>query len=429
MNHELRLREKIFSLFIFSLFLLWTSLEGMSQDGKISLSELLRLAKERNPGLLALQEQIKAERGRVIPQATLPDPILNLSLKNMGATELSVGKEMMSGVGFSFSQMIPFPGKLRLQGEMAATQAQRAEQLKEAYAWNLNRQLKEFYAQLFYYQRTLEVLSKKKHFLVKALAAATSRYSLGEGTQNDVFKARLAIAELEQMTHPVEERLRAIEGQINSLLTWPIDQSLGQAEKIPIDQLNLSLAELLALAQKNSPKLKEAQLIIEEQEKKVELSRREFWPNFMIQIGKDFKGPFKDMYEIMVSVEVPLFFKRKQANLLEAALAELNQARLTFTSMEKEIQAMVNENYLQAKRAEQLIKLIRQNLLPQAALTLESSLANYQVGKVDFLALLEDIDHLYSYEREYYHELSELWQAVARLEELTGLNLLSEEKK
>lgn len=414
-------------LLIFVFFLLWLAEGATSQEKKVSLSELLRLAKERNPGLLALQEQIKAAQFRVVPQSTLPDPVFSFNLKNMGATEFTVGKEMMSGLGFSVSQMIPFPGKLHLQGKMAALQAERAEKIKEAYLLGLNRQIKELYAQLFYYQKAIEVLVKKKLFLEKALEVATIHYSVG-GAQNDVFKARMEIAELEQMILPMEKMLRSIEGQINSLLAWPIETSLGQAEEIVFRQLSLSLEELLTEAQKNSPKLKEAQLMVEEQTKGVELSRREFFPNFMIQVGKEFKGPFKDMYEVMVGIEVPLFFKRKQANLLEAAVAELNQARYSLASMEKEIQAMVNEDYLQAKRAEELITIIRETLLPQASLTLESSLANYQVGKVDFMALLTDIDNLYSYEMEYYRELSELWRAVARLEELTGLNFLSEGK-
>lgn len=414
-------------LLIFVFFLLWLAEGATSQEKKASLSELLRLAKERNPGLLALQEQIKAAQFRVVPQSTLPDPVFSFNLKNMGATEFTVGKEMMSGLGFSVSQMIPFLGKLHLQGKMAALQAERAEKIKEAYLLGLNRQIKELYAQLFYYQKALEVLAKKKLFLEKALEVATIHYSVG-GAQNDVFKARMEIAELEQMILPMEKMLRSIEGQINSLLAWPIETSLGQAEEIVFRQLSLSLEELLTEAQKNSPKLKEAQLMVEEQTKGVELSQREFFPNFMIQVGKEFKGPFKDMYEVMVGIEVPLFFKRKQANLLEAAVAELNQARYSLASMEKEIQAMVNENYLQAKRAEELITIIRETLLPQASLTLESSLANYQVGKVDFMALLTDIDNLYSYEMEYYRELSELWRSVARLEELTGLNFLSEGK-
>lgn len=421
-------KRKTFCLFLFISFFLWLPERAMGQEKKVSLSELLRLAQERNPGLLALQEQIKAYQFRVIPQSALPDPVLSFNLKNMGATEFTVGKEMMSGVGFSVSQMIPFPGKLRLQGKMAALRAQRAEKIKEAYLLGLNRQIKELYAQLFYYQKALGVLAKKKLFLEKALEVATIQYSVGGGAQNDVFKARIEIAELEQMILPMEKMLRAIEGQINSLLAWPLETSLGQAEEIVFSQLNLSLEELLTAAQRNSPKLREAQLMVEEQTKEVELSRREFLPDFMIQVGKDFKGPFKDIYEVMVGIEVPLFFKRKQANLLEAAVADLNQARYSFTSMEKEIQAMINENYLLAKRAEELIRIVRDTLLPQASLTLESSLANYKVGKVDFMALLTDIDHLYSYEMESYRELSELWRAAARLEELTGLNLLSEVK-
>ncbi len=415
-------KQLIFGL---SFFLFWLPGIGADQGEKISLSELLRLAKERNPGLLSLQDEVKAGQFRVLPQATLPDPVVSFSLRNIAATEFTVGKEMMSGVGFSVSQMIPFPGKLRLHGEIAATRVRRTEQMREAYTLSLFRQLKELYARLFYYQRALEVLEKKKAFLEKALEAATIRYSVGGGAQNDVFKAQLEIGELEQMIQPMEQMLRAIEGQVNSLLAFPVEKPLGKAEEIRSYKLSASLEELLAAVQ-NSPKLKEAQFMVEEQEKEVQLSRREFFPNFMVQVGKDFKGPFRDMYEVMVGVEVPLFLGRKQANLLEAAVAELSRARHSLASMENELWSMVNENYLLAKTAENLIVITRDNLLPQASLTLESSLANYQVGKVDFLALLTDIDTLYSYEMEYYRQLSDLWQAVSRLEELTGLNLLTE---
>lgn len=400
---------------------------GADQGGKLSLNELLSLAKERNPGLLALQAEVKAGQFRVLPQATLPDPVFSFSLRNIGATEFTVGKEMMSGVGFSVSQMIPFPGKLRLRGEIALTRVRRAEQTRDAYTLSLFRQLKELYARIFYYQNALEVLEKKKAFLEKALEAATIRYSVGGGAQNDVFKARLEISELEQMIQPMEQMLQAAQGQVNSLLNLPVNNPLGPTEEIPVYRLKASLEELLAAAQ-NSPRLLEARLMVEEQEKEVKLSRREFWPDLMVQVGKTFKGRFKDMYEVMVGVEVPIFLPRKQANLLEAAVEELRRSRHSFSSLENELQSLVKENYLMAKTAENLIIVTRDSLLPQASFTLESSLANYQVGKVDFLTLLTDIDSLYSYEMEYYRQLSDLWQAVSRLEELTGLNLLNEEK-
>jgi|YelNatPaOPRAMG01_1025707.scaffolds.fasta_scaffold00002_99 outer membrane protein TolC len=391
---------------------------------KLNLAELVRLAQERNPGLFAIREQIKAEQSRIWPQATLPDPILSLNLKNISLNQFTIGKDMMSGVGFSFSQMIPFPGKLRLQREIAKTKTKRTEVWLEAYSLSLSRQIKELYSQLFYYQRALEVLNKKRSLLEKALELATIRYSVGGGVQNDVFKAQLELNEMETMIKPMEQMERALEGQINALLAFPLDKPLGWAEEIHFYELSPSLEDLIRAAEEKSPQLEEVRLMIEASSKEVDLSRRDFWPNFMIQGGKEFKGAFKDMYEIMIGIEIPLYFKRKQAKNLEAAVAELNQARYSFQARQNELNSMINENYLMAKNAEKLIRITRDKLLPQASLSLESSLANYKVGKVDFLALLADIDSLYSYEMEYYRQLSELWQAVSRLEELCGLDFL-----
>ena len=43
--------------------------------------------------------------------------------------------------------------------------------------------------------------------------------------------------------------------------------------------------------------------MILEGETEVKMARKEFLPNFMVQVGKGFKGPLPDMYEIMVGVE------------------------------------------------------------------------------------------------------------------------------
>jgi len=420
-----KIKKRFF--FFATIFFFFGPLLSATENSKLRLSELLRLAQERNPGLLALQQQVKAAQSRILPQATLPDPFLSLNFKNISLSQFTVGKEMMSGVGFFVSQMIPFPGKLRLQGEIAATQAKRTETMLKASTWSLFRQIKELYSQLFYYQRALEVLNKKRLLLEKAREAATIRYSVGGGAQNDVFKAELEISEVETMIKPMEQMKQAVEGQLNALLDLPVERPLGEAEEVPFYQLKTSLEELIAAAEKKSPQLEEARLLIEVKSKEVDLSRREFWPNFMVQAGKEFKGPFKDMYEVMVGIEIPLYFKRKQANDLEAAVAELSQARHSVVALQNELNSMINENYLLAKTSEKLIRITRDTLLPQASLALESSVANYQVGKVDFLSLLADIDSLYSYEMEYYRHLSDLWRAVSRLEELCGLNILNEE--
>jgi cobalt-zinc-cadmium efflux system outer membrane protein len=126
----------------------------------------------------------------------------------------------------------------------------------------------------------------------------------------------------------------------------------------------------------------------------------------------------------MVGVEIPLYAKRKQSNLLEESVSRLSSSRNDYASMRNEIGFMVTESYTMARTAGDLVGLYKTRLLPQARLAYESSLANYQTGKVDFLMLISDITNLFTYETEYVRNLSSLWSAAAKLEELTSLELI-----
>lgn len=94
------------------------------------------------------------------------------------------------------------------------------------------------------------------------------------------------------------------------------------------------------------------------------------------------------------------------------------------SSMKNDLNAMLSESFLTAKTAENVITLYKDKIIPQASLSLESSLANYQVNKVDFLMLLSDINTLVGTRMEYYRNLTALWEAGARIEELTGLDIV-----
>jgi outer membrane protein TolC len=130
------------------------------------------------------------------------------------------------------------------------------------------------------------------------------------------------------------------------------------------------------------------------------------------------------MYEIMIGVEVPLYQKTKQSKMLEESLALHQSSKSGLASAKNDVASMVTEEYLKAKSAETLIKLYKEKIIPQASLTVESSLANYQVNKTDFLALLADINMYFSYQLAYYKELAGLWSAIAALEEYSAKEIV-----
>jgi cobalt-zinc-cadmium efflux system outer membrane protein len=127
----------------------------------------------------------------------------------------------------------------------------------------------------------------------------------------------------------------------------------------------------------------------------------------------------------MVGVEIPLYYKTKQAKMLEESLTRLRGSRSGLASIKNDVAFMVTEDYLKARSAETLIKLYKDKIIPEASLTVESSLTSYQVNKTDFLALLTDINTYFSYQIAYYRELNELWSSIARLEEYSAKEIVN----
>ena len=77
-----------------------------------------------------------------------------------------------------------------------------------------------------------------------------------------------------------------------------------------------------------------------------------------------------------------------------------------------------------ASTSARLATLYRQTVLPQARLALESSMASYQTGAVDFLSVPTNFGSVLEYEMTYFDELTAFHVSVSRLEEMTGTPLV-----
>jgi len=396
-----------------------------AQQDAMHLDDLLKQALERNPKIKSVGFDAEASAFRVPQEKSLPDPMVGLSLKNLGFPEFTVGKEVMSGVGLSFSQVIPFPGKLRLKGEIAGKVFERKKEVRNSIVLGVLKDVKTAYFDLYALYKSVAILQEQKALLQKALELTETKYAVGSGVQSEVLKAQVEISRMDEMITPMAEMIKALNARINLLLDLPADSPLGMPQDQGVESLSVSLEELKNAAEENSPMVKEASLMVEEGGKMVALARKELSPNFAVGGGWEFKGRLPSMYEVMVGFEIPLYRKTKQAKMLEESLVRLESSKSGFTSMKNDVTFMVTEDYLKARSAESLIKLYKDKIIPQASLTVESSLANYQVNKTDFLALLADINTHFSYQMAYYKELAGLWSSIARLEENSAIEIVN----
>jgi cobalt-zinc-cadmium efflux system outer membrane protein len=408
------MKKTVFLSWIFLTILL--NAQGKPQD----LDDLVARALERNPRIMAAAREAEAYSFKIVPARTLPDPMVEFSLMNMGLSTFTLGMDPNSGLGVSLSQDFPFPGKLRLKGEIAASAHGRKREEMESVKREVIRALKNSYYELFFVRQALATYSRQKELLLQARKLSEEKYAVGSGTQSDILKALTAISKMDEMIIPMREMAQALETEINLVLDFPPDRPLGETTAAEIVVLTDTLAELRVRALDASPMVREAKLMSGESEKMTAMARKEFFPDIRVTAGWEYKGALTDMFKAMIGLEIPLYQHRRQSNWLKEARAMEAASLAKTTAVANDILAMLTDNYLQAKTAVSLIALYQNQLRLQARLTVESSLANYQVNKADFFSLLMDIDTQFAVELAYYRELAKFWQAMAAIESLTA---------
>jgi outer membrane protein, heavy metal efflux system len=130
------------------------------------------------------------------------------------------------------------------------------------------------------------------------------------------------------------------------------------------------------------------------------------------------------MYMFRADIKVPLYWFRKQrAGVTEQAIG-VQQARAAMQATEHSLSYQIRNDLTMAEAAAKLAALYRDTVIPQASLTLESSLSSYEAGRVDFLTVLTNYSTVTEYEMNYVEQLQNLLLATSRLEETTGKRLL-----
>ena len=101
---------------VFTMILVFISIGSYSQ----TLEEYFKIAAENNPGLLSQYKEFEAALQKVPQVSTLPDPSLSVSAFGQ-MVETRVGPQKAR---FSLSQMFPWFGTLKTQGDAAALMAE-----------------------------------------------------------------------------------------------------------------------------------------------------------------------------------------------------------------------------------------------------------------------------------------------------------------
>lgn len=398
---------------------------AQATGSRVSLQDLAAEATKNNQEIIAAQRKYEAARQRPAQESSLPDPMISLGYNSVGSPRpvAGLGTEVLSNVGVTASQAVPFPGKLKLRGEIANAEAQaQFEQYLGVRLAVLSR-LKQAYYRLQYTYAASDLLERNRTLLNQLLKVTEVRYSVGKSVQQDVFTAQTQISILETRLVRLEQERRSREAEINSILNRAPGTAIGRPEDVHPADLTATLDELLAQARQNSPALGENQKMIQRSSLAVNLAKRDYYPDMTFNGGYFYMGAMPPMYAFRADFAIPLYFWRKQRAAVQEQVSNLSQARHAYQAAEQTVRAQVQDQFALAQAASKLMKLYTQTVVPQSNLALESSLSSYETGAVDFLTVLNNFTAVLDYEMNYYDEALNYQLALSRLEELTGKSL------
>ncbi len=391
---------------------------------QVTLQEMLKAAAENNPEIKSSTQAAAASKALIPAAGALPDPTLKFETMGHLIPPTLMRGDPSSGRTYGVEQEIPFPGKRGLKENIASVEAQRQNWNHELVQLKVISEMKQAFFDLYLVHKSTEILLKNKELLQNFENIAEARYKVGQTTQQDVLKAQVEESKILDKLLVQGQKRRIAEAKINSILYMPAETPVGTPAEFKKAEFAYSLDELSELAQSNSPSLKVSESEVNRREQEVALAYKEFYPDFALGFSVVERDQDPTMYGLMLSAKVPIYSYRKQRPELEAASLNLSSARNMRDNTSSTVLYQVREAYTTATTAEKLADLYRNAIVPQSNLALNSAIANYQVGKIDFLQLIDASMSLLEYQLKYYESMTEFHKALAQLEPLVGVELV-----
>ncbi|MCR9145094.1 MAG: TolC family protein [bacterium] len=406
--------------------------------------------------LIALLLELSARHPRIVEQAgelasrlaaaryssgRYPDPNLGVAWSNYPYKKdlrLIDDRTPMTGLEFSVSQPIPFPGRLSLESQIADVEA-RASRLRLAI--EKNRIAREFLEELLDIRTNLAELRLTRDFGERmriALEAANVRYAVGKANLAEVSAAGVRQARF-------QDRSRALEGRLQSryrtLRYFLADSSVAGSEDAPEEQtpgsgmepvvallaakdgggnaaeptdldrylMRLRSRTLEGRASVATESLAVALIELSEDRRAKEesLAWMNYLPDFEVFAAyrrradiPDDPAAGEDFMSFGFKMRVPLWSALSNHAKLEAVQEERRSARFAGRNIAENESRIFDAARIDWQTLEDRLVLYDESLIPRAERGLEAASFAYESGRGDFDALADAWDALYALRSE-----------------------------
>ncbi|BCS32517.1 PTS cellobiose transporter subunit IIC [Luteitalea sp. TBR-22] len=391
---------------------------------RLSLEVLVQQVLDAHPEMVVAEDRHAAALERPAQERALPDPMVSTGYSSTGRPwpGAGLGTDPNAGFGVMVSQALPYPGKRDARAEVMRREAAVERVELDAARLSLTARATQAYVRLAAAWQLDAVLRANEDLLSTLVKVSEARYAVGQAAQQDVIRAQTQVSLIALQRARVQRERRTREGELNALRGRAADAPVARPVDLEPRLWTATVDGLVQAASSVSPMVRRDQLMAARTEAALDVARREGRPDFAVSAGYTFMGSMPDMFEARFDVVVPLQKARRRAMVAERERS-LDAERHALEATRRTLQGRIQEDWQMGATAAELATLYRDAVLPQARLALESSIASYQTGGVDFLSVLTNFGSVLEYEMSYVEQLADLHLAASRLEEMTATPL------
>jgi cobalt-zinc-cadmium efflux system outer membrane protein len=386
---------------------------------ELSVEQLVAEVHARNPSLQAASYAWRAAAQRYPQAISLDDPMFGFMIGPNG-----VGMDDGGGWMVQASQEVPWPGKRALRGKMASAEADAMKGDVGDARLRLSAAARTAFYDYYLARRELDVNASTRQLLTEFRENASNKYQTGGATEQDVLLADVELAGLESRRIELARDEQVAMARINTLLHRVIDHPLPPPPTTVSLPDSLPAAEVLQqMAIQSRPDLYALQARIRAEQANVALACQEYYPDVNLVAKYDGFMPEEMRPQVGLDFNVPMRDSGRSAAVREAS-HRVAQRCAEYEDRLDQIRYEVQSALARASESQRVFHLYEETILPAAQRSLDSALANYISGKLDFLRLLDTGRQLNAQREMYYQTIAEYHRRLAELERAVGQTVL-----
>ena len=329
-----------------------------------TLNDYFSIAAENNPGLQARYKEFEAALQKVPQVSTLPDPTFSFGYF-ISPVATRVGPQRAR---FSLTQMFPWFGTLKAQGDVAALMAEAKYQSFLDARNLLFYQVAAAYYPLYELNQWKKIEQENINILESYKTIANSKFKNGTAPMVNVLRVDIMLKDATTNLSILNQKEKPLLTTFNKLLNRNEDMAVATNDSLPAEAIPANFLKDPLLA--NNPMLDALDLKIKASEASELAAQKQGLPK--VGIGLDYvvvgertdmalSDNGKDVLMPMVSVSIPLFRKKYDAAEKEAQLMQQSYG-LQKIEMENSLISSYEMAWFQIQQQQQLLSLYEQQI-------------------------------------------------------------------